>query len=105
MNASMQQKKRKNKGKEPEKINATFTPRNQREYRNKPNCKTNRNGLKSQTENRVGQHACHESQGQPEGHAIAMEGRTFLKSSYENRKKEDVLLQEVEASEHKINLS
>ena len=53
----------------------------------------------------VGQHACHESQGQPEGHAIAMEGRTFLKSSYENRKKEDVLLQEVEASEHKINLS
>ena len=34
-----------------------------------------------------------------------MEGQTFLKSSYENRKKEDVLLQEVEASEHKINLS
>jgi len=34
-----------------------------------------------------------------------MEGRTFLKLSYENRKKEDVLLQEVEASERKIKLS
>ena len=53
----------------------------------------------------VGQHACHESQGQPKGQAIAMEGLTFLKSSYENHKKEDVLLQEVEASKHKIKLS
>ena len=66
---------------------------------------TNKITLSKKTGTMVGQHACHESQGQPEGHAIAMEGRTFLKSSYENRKKEDVLLQEVEASEHKINLS
>ena len=58
------------------------------------------NHLKRETGTMVEQHTCHESQGQLEGQAIAMEGRTFLKSSYENRKKEDVLLQEVEASEH-----
>ena len=63
------------------------------------------NHLQQETSIMVGQHACHESQGQPKGQAIAMEGLTFLKSSYENHKKEDVLLQEVEASEHKIKLS
>jgi len=63
------------------------------------------NHLKRETGTMVEQHTCHESQGQLEGQAIAMEGRTFLKSSYENRKKEDVLLQEVEAPEQKIWLS
>ena len=47
MNASMQQKKGKNKREEPENINASLTPRNQREYRGKPNCKRNQNALKT----------------------------------------------------------
>ena len=60
------------------------------------------NHLQRETDTMARQHACHESQGQLEGQAIAMEGRTFLESSYENRKKEDVLLQEVEAPEQKM---
>ena len=63
------------------------------------------NHLQQETGTMVRQHTSHESQGQLEGLAIGMKGRTFLRLSYENHKKEDVLLQEVEASEHNIKLS